>query len=182
MEGEMDVASLHHRVQREAESGDLTELEPDFYRALASFLGGLRQQEYDGTAAKVRDAQLGMAGELASLMLNTRLAKARAGAGPDSRLLDEERFILDAHDEEEGRIQAVLAAVGSGRTRHLEALSRRRKGRLVTVRFLEDVGEMTGADMAGYGPFEKEDVAAVPYDNARALISKGAAAEVRLED
>lgn len=48
----------------------------------------------------------------------------------------------------------------------------------LTVRFLKDVPSIVGMDLKTYGPFQKEDVAVVPYENAETLIRQGAAAEV----
>jgi DNA replication factor GINS len=41
---------------------------------------------------------------------------------------------------------------------------------------------MVGADMEKYGPFQAEDVATLPYDNAQALIAKKIAMKIRWKD
>ena len=46
------------------------------------------------------------------------------------------------------------------------------------VRMLTRVEAMTGADLSRYGPYEAEDVATVPLENAAGLISQGQAARV----
>lgn len=177
-----DVASLHQRVQREAESEGLTELEPSFYRDVAELLGGLRRQEYDGVEDRIKGAMAEMATQLASLLLRARLEKAsRSPEAAAARLLDEERYILDMERERREREEVVSSAIAGGRTKFLESLAYGHKTRRIPVRILRDVAEMTGVDAERYGPFRAEDVAVIPYDNAQALISQGAAAGVRLD-
>ena len=56
------------------------------------------------------------------------------------------------------------------------------KTKKIVVRFLKEVDEIVGVDLERYGPFEVEDIATVPYENAQALIAKNAATKVHLED
>jgi DNA replication initiation complex subunit (GINS family) len=51
---------------------------------------------------------------------------------------------------------------------------------LITVRILEDLPPLVGIDGKIYGSFRKEDIASLPEPNARALISRGAAEEIRV--
>ncbi len=54
----------------------------------------------------------------------------------------------------------------------------KRKENLV-VRFVKEVPSIIGVDLKTHGPFLKEDVAVLPYDNAENLIRQGAAVEIR---
>ncbi|RNJ75061.1 MAG: hypothetical protein EB830_06775 [Nitrosopumilus sp. H13] len=179
----MDIASLHLRVLRETESDALSDLEPSFYRDLSEFVGGLKKQEYDGVENKIKDALIDMAEQLTSLLLSTRLEKI--SKSPDAsagRLLDEEKFILDSQEEQRERTEMIISATVNGKSKFLESLAYGHKTKRVTVRILKDADELTGVDMQRYGPFKAEDIATIPYDNAQALITKGAATRVRLED
>ncbi|RMF05510.1 hypothetical protein D6764_04570 [Candidatus Woesearchaeota archaeon] len=49
----------------------------------------------------------------------------------------------------------------------------------VLVRFLHAVPRFVGTDLSAYGPFEEEDIAKLPKDVARVLISKGRAEEIK---
>jgi DNA replication factor GINS len=49
---------------------------------------------------------------------------------------------------------------------------------LMTVRILQEIPEIVGADMKTYGPFKPEDIASLPKENAKTLIKQGIAAEV----
>ena len=93
-------------------------------------------------------------------------------------LLDEEKYILYPGTDMDERRVLVLDGIVSGRPRLLESVTAAHKARLVTVRMLAPVGEMTGADLSRYGPYSAEDVATVPLENAAALVSQGQAARV----
>ncbi len=51
----------------------------------------------------------------------------------------------------------------------------------VTLRFLKPVPAIVGIDMKSYGPFQVEDVASVPSENARVLVKQGYARPVEVE-
>ena len=44
-----------------------------------------------------------------------------------------------------------------------------------TVRFLKSIPAIMGADMKSYGPFVAEDVASLPFQNAKILVKQGLA-------
>src|SRR5256885_8049927 len=47
------------------------------------------------------------------------------------------------------------------------------------VRFVKDVPSIIGVDLKTHGPFLKEDIAKLPFENAESLIRQGAAVEIR---
>ncbi len=50
------------------------------------------------------------------------------------------------------------------------------------VRILENLPAIIGTDLATYGPFKKEDIILIPYDNAQILIVKKMATEIHMTD
>ena len=76
----------------------------------------------------------------------------------------------------------ILSATISGKSKFLESLAENNKIKKVVIRFLSDVDEIIGADLERYGPFNVEDIATIPYENAQALIAKKIATKVRWED
>ena len=93
-------------------------------------------------------------------------------------LLDEEKYILYPGTDMDERRSLVLDGIVSGRPRLLESVTAAHRTRLVMVRMLAPVDEMTGADMSRYGPYSAEDVATIPLENAAALVSQGTAARI----
>jgi DNA replication factor GINS len=180
---EIDLNKLHHVVLRETESDTIQEINPDFYRNLSDFIGDLKKQEFDGVESKIKEAIIDTATELTSLLINIRLDKISKLDNIDFKnLLDEEKFILDAEEEQRERIEMILSATINGKSKFLESISQNHKTKTVVIRFLQEVDEIIGADLEKYGPFKIEDIATIPYENAQALIAKNIATKVRWED
>ena len=180
---EIDLNKLHHIVLRETESDSIQEINPDFYRNLSDFIGDLKKQEFDGVESKIKEVIIDTATELTSLLINIRLDKISKLDNIDFKnLLDEEKFILDAEEEQRERIEMILSATINGKSKFLESISQNHKTKTVVIRFLQEVDEIIGADLEKYGPFKTEDIATIPYENAQALIAKNIATKVRWED
>ncbi|HSB84021.1 MAG TPA: hypothetical protein VLD64_06005 [Nitrosarchaeum sp.] len=180
---EIDLNKLHHIVLRETESETIQEINPDFYRNLSDFIGDLKKQDFDGVESKIKEAIINTATELTSLLINIRLDKISKSDNIDFKnLLDEEKFILDAEEEQRERTEIILSATINGKSKFLESISQNHKTKMVVIRFLQEVDEIIGADLEKYGPFKVEDIATIPYENAQALIAKNIATKVRWED
>ena len=180
---EIDLNKLHHIVLRETESDSIQEINPDFYRNLSDFIGDLKKQEFDGVESKIKETIIDTATELTSLLINIRLDKITKSDNIDFKnLLDEEKFILDAEEEQRERTEMILSATINGKSKFLESISQNHKTKTIVIRFLKEVDEIIGADLEKYGPFKTEDIATIPYENAQALIAKNIATKVRWED
>jgi DNA replication factor GINS len=180
---EIDINSLHAIVLRETESDSIQEMDPNFYRNLSDFIGNLKRQEFDGIESKIKQSLIDMASELTSLLLHNRLEKTISSENIDfTNLLDEEKFILDAEEQKRERLEMILSATINGKSKFLESLSQNHKTKTVVLRFLKDVDEIVGADLEKYGPFQPEDIATIPYENAQALITKKVATKIHWED
>ncbi|HSG83582.1 MAG: hypothetical protein ACE5RS_00220 [Nitrosopumilus sp.] len=180
---QIDINSLHHTVLRETESDDIIEIDPNFYRNLADFIGNLRKQEFDGVENKIKDTMIEMVTELTSVLIKIRLDKISKSSDLEiSSLLDEEKFILDSQEDQKERTEMILSATINGKSKFLESLAQNHKTKKIVVRFLHEVDEIVGADFEKYGPFKIEDIATIPYENAQALIAKNVATKVHLED
>jgi len=180
---QIDVNSLHHTVLRETENENILEINPNFYRNLADFIGNLRKQEFDGVENKIKDTMIEMVTELTSLLIEIRLDKISKTSDLEiGHLLDEEKFILDSQEDQKERIEMILSATINGKSKFLESLALNHKTKKIVIRFLHEVDEIVGADLEKYGPFKTEDIATIPYENAQALIAKNVATKVHLED
>ena len=81
-----------------------------------------------------------------------------------------------------GRKDTILSATLNGRLKLLETVASNHRSRSIVVRFLKPIDQIVGTDLQTYGPFEAEDVATLPFENARALISKKVAVKIIWED
>ena len=179
----VDIHSLHHTVLRETENDSILEINPNFYRNLADFIGNLRKQEFDGIENKIKNTMIEMVTELTSLLIQIRLDKISKTSDLEiSYLLDEEKFILDSQEDQIERIEMIISATINGKSKFLESLAQNHKTKKIVIRFLNEVDEIVGADLEKYGPFKTEDIATIPYENAQALIPKNVATKVHWED
>lgn len=180
--GSISLKDVCELLRREVESPGLQEVDPDIYQKIASSLGSLKGQGFEGMEAKVRDRMVELMSSSARLLVQVRQRKAQSGAEqPDySRLTDEEKYVLDGKSESESRLDEVVAAASRGRPKVLEAISARMRGKRIIVRFVKPMEQFIGVDMTKYGPFQQEDVATLPLENARSLMETGVAVQVHV--
>jgi DNA replication factor GINS len=169
----------------------------DTYQTIANNLSRLKGQVYEGLEVMIRDRMIELISQAAVLLLERRLQKiveqqrsttsyqsSSASDTPQTtdypRLTDEEKYILDAEIDSSKRKDYVLEATLSGRSKILESISSKVRTRQILVRFLKPMEQFIGIDMNKYGPFHKEDVARLPFENARSLIGSDEAIEINL--
>ncbi|HJT10792.1 MAG TPA: hypothetical protein VJ771_08415 [Candidatus Nitrosotalea sp.] len=179
----IDANSLYALLLREVENDSVQELDSKLYNNIAEFLGNLKNQDYDGIESKIKDSLVKMITDMTSLLLKIRIEKAIDSEELNyTNLLDEERFILDSEDELRQRKETILSATLNGRLKLLETVAKSHRSRTIVVRFLKPIDQIVGTDLQTYGPFEGEDVATLPFENALALIAKKVAVKISWED
>lgn len=179
----IDVSSMYSILLREIENDSVQEIDPQLYSNIAELLSKLKNQGYDGIESKIKDSLVQMLTDMVSLLLKIRIDKTIKSDELDyTNLLDEERYILDSEDQLRQRKDTILAATLNGRLKLLETVAKNHKSRTVVVRFLKPIDQIVGSDLQKYGPFEAEEVATLPFENARALITKKIAIKVSWED
>lgn len=178
----MGVEKLYGMVLRELESDAIIDIDLDTYKEISEFVGNLQRQEYDGVENEIHDMMADIVGKLAGMLLKTRLEKGTVSGAEQSNLLDEEKYILDAEEEMQERMDLVYDAAYHGKPLLLGRMAERHKKRMVTIRFLHNVDRLMGSDYNDYGPFQEEYVASIPYDNARSLVARGDAVQLHLPD
>ena len=67
--------------------------------------------------------------------------------------------------------ERFIKAVVDGQSSFFSLVQRREIQRMTTVRISKRIGEIMGADLKRYGPFEVNDVARLPAGNAQAMVS-----------
>ena len=179
----IDVNSLYNILLREIENDSVQEIDSQLYYSISNMLGKLKNQGYDGIESKIKDSLVKMITDMVSLLLKIRIEKAVKSKELDySNLLDEERYILDKDDELRQRKDTVLSATLNGRLKLLETVAKNHKSRSIVIRFLKPIDQIVGSDLEKYGPFDAEDVATLPFENATALIGKKIAVKISWED
>jgi DNA replication factor GINS len=169
---------LFRAWKQELENKDLTSLPSDFYARAADYVRRLGEESrmLDKRTAKAnllkKETQNAkrMIRELIQARYRKLVKKAAKG----------ERFPPDVLTTEEERIFAgVYAFSDVYQSLKKEVLQGRRptvkneqEHKRAVLRFVEPVPAIIGADMKPYGPFQAEDVASVPVDNARILVKQ----------
>lgn len=190
----LTLKDAYSLLLKEVEIATLQSISLDTYQNIATVLESLRGQRYEGVEEKIRDRMVDMICNSAEILLETRyrklLEQQQAGesalhstinAGVDySKLTEEEKYILDGQKESDKRRMAVLAATLRGRPKVLESISARIRSKQVVVRFIKPMEQFIGTNMTKYGPFLQEDVAVIPFENARSLIENGEAVEIQI--
>ena len=181
--GSLALKDVYRMLEKEVETPTLQSIEPDTFQKIAEALGTLKGQAYEGVEAKVRDRMVEMLAASSCLMIETRQAKISSGDEPldYSKLTDEEKYVLDGKRELNKRIDEVMAALVKGRSKVLESISARMRSKQIVVRFLKPIEAFVGIDTNKYGPYEQEDVASLPFENARSIIDGGGAIEACVE-
>ena len=179
----LDLKNLHVIVMQEFETEDPQELSTNFFRNLSTFIGKLKNEEYDGIEKKTKNQIISTATSLTELLINKRLEKISMSSKISySILTDEEKFVIDSNDEMNERKDMIISGIINGKSKFLETTSTKHKIKPVTVRFVKEFDEIVGVDLEKYGPFKPEDIATIPNENAQALISNGIALKIRIEE
>ena len=175
----LDVKALYGMLVREIENDSLQYIQPTIYRDIANMLSNLKGRGYDGLEAKVKDSLASLVTDIAEALLDARLAKIRnSNAINYANLTDEERYIAEAEKEMRLRFELVLSATVNGRAKALESIAQKAKTMQALVRFIKPMEAITGVDNTRYGPYDEEDIAVLPFENARTLIEKGIVIEL----
>ena len=117
----IDVNLLYTFLKNEFEDNSIQKIDSNFYQKTSEFIGNLKNQEYDGVEAKIKNVMVEMATEMASLFLKIRLEKAGLDDSDKSSLLAEEKYILDSQKEMEERRETILSKILSGKSKLLES-------------------------------------------------------------
>lgn len=186
MSEESDSISLKDAcelLRREVESPTLQQVDSEIYQRIASSLGNLKGQGFEGIEAKVRDRVVELMSTAVSLLVQVRQRKAQSSSEhlDYSLLTDEEKYVLDGKSESQSRLGEVVAAASRGRPKVLEAISTRVRDKRIIVRFIKPMEQFVGVDMTKYGPFREEDIATLPLENARSLIEAGVTIQVHVQ-
>lgn len=200
----MAFAEIVNLLLKEVEIPTLQSVPFDTYQKIATILENLQGYGYEGIEATIRDTLVEMISTAVTFLLEVRHHKMldkrgivassvssssfSVASAPTSttttemdysKLTDEEKYMLDAEKESERRRNDMLAAIIRGRPKVLESMSKRVRSKHIVVRFVKPMEKFIGVDMEAYGPFRQEDVALIPFENARSLIENNHAIELQ---
>jgi DNA replication factor GINS len=169
---------LFRTWKQELENNDLTGLPDDFYARAADYVRRLGEESrmLDKRTAKANllRKETENAKRMIRELIHTRYRKLvkKAAEGkkvpPDVLTGEEERIFAGVYAFSDA-FQVLMREVLQGRKPRVE---NRQEHKRDVLRFAGPVPAIIGADMKPYGPFQAEDVASLPVDNAKILVKQ----------
>jgi DNA replication factor GINS len=186
----IDLDIILELLKKERQISKIQAMSPDIYKKVAQLIKELSVQKYEGLESDVHNEliRMIMLSTKSLIELRTRKllenSKGKPFSHPSlstddySKLTDEEKYIFDEQRKVSQRKDLILQSLTAGNVNNLDSISNIIRSRMIIIRFLESIDPFMGVDMAKYGPFIKEDVAILPFENARSLIERKVAVEI----
>lgn len=188
-ERKIDLDFIMELIKKETQIPKIQSISPDIYKKIAQLIKELSIQKYE-------DLELDVHHELIRLMVlsakslielrtrkllensNGNLSSTSLSTDDYSKLTDEEKYIFEEERKVSQRMDLIKGSLIDGNLNNLDSISRIIRSKMIIIRFMESTDQFMGVDMAKYGPFIKDDVAILPFENARSLIERKVAVEI----
>jgi len=189
-EKKIDLDFILELLKKETQIPKIQGLSSDVYRKIALLIKELSIQKYEDLELEVHNEFIRLlilsTKSLIELRTHKLLENSYAKHLPYpslstddySKLTDEEKYIFEEERKVSQRKDLIVQSLINGNVNNLESISRIIRSKMIIIRFLESTDQFMGVDMAKYGPFIKEDVAILPFENARSLIERKVAVEI----
>ncbi len=168
--------------RRELRNAELQPLRPGFFKDFASYVRRLReaQRNLDPKSLKaiIMDEEMNRLAQVVTQLVGRRLEKlwSEAQNFQTVNLDSSEKWVHQGLSDIVRHYQKFEEDLFQGR--EPSNTPNKQKGKLL-LRFVKDVPSIIGVDLKTHGPFLKEDVATLPFENAESLIRQGVAVEIR---
>ena len=181
---------LYAAWRREIEGTSLGGLPPDFYNRLTDYLQRLNEENRILDKKSIKVNLLEHESQNVKRMLN-ELLRARykklvrtitqSQKMPSDLLTVEEvemcKNFVAFSDSYQKFTRTLMQGQASKIEVKVEAQSNHKR---VVLRFIKNIPTIIGADMKTYGPFIAEEVASLPFENAKMFIKQGLAVSVEV--
>jgi len=186
----IDLDIILELLKKERQITKIQAISPDIYKQVAQLIKELSIQKYEGLESDVHNELIQMIILSTKSLIELRTRKllensngnlfSRSSLSTDdySKLTDEEKYIFGEEQKVSQRKDLILQSLTAGNVNNLDSTSNIIRSKMIIIRFLESIEPFMGVDMAKYGPFIKEDVAILPFENARSLIERKVAVEI----
>ena len=189
-ERKIDLDFIMELLKKETQIPKIQAVSPDIYKQVAQLIKELSIQKYEGLESDIHNELIRMIILSTESLIELRTRKllenssgklfSRPSLSTDdySKLTDEEKYIFGEEQKVSQRKDLILHSLTAGNVNNLDSISNIVRSKMIIIRFLESIDPFMGVDMAKYGPFIKEDVAILPFENARSLIERKVAVEI----
>ncbi len=194
--GSQAIIDIVNLLKKETQATTLQSVPFDIYSNAASTIQALRISTFEGLSGLIGNAMIELLSDSINLLFKSRYQKmmthleampnsSRSEKTPAptptdySKMTDEEKYFLEAARDLRKRKIEMLKALDIGSPEILESLSKEVRSKQIVIMFLKPMEQFMGVDLNKYGPFLKEDIAALPAENARSLIERKIATELQ---
>jgi len=179
-------------LKKETQIPKIQAISPDIYRKIAQIIRDLSIQKYEDLELDIHHELIKLLTLSTKSLFELRIRKLLENSNGQylsytsllssddySKLTDEEKFIFEEERKISQRKELIIQSLIDGNVNNLDTISRIIRSKMIIIRFLESTDQFMGVDMAKYGPFIKEDIAILPFENARSLIERKIALEIK---
>jgi DNA replication factor GINS len=176
---------LNRLLEDENRTKELLKINPTTYREIAAHVKTIRSEGSEKEKNLISELSLAerkLLSDISVRLIEVRVSKFRQDPDSDvTNLSPEERYIVEPLVQSRKRFERIGQAILNGQIAELERVSEVVKQKYVIVRFTQPYSPISGTDLATYGPFEAEDVAILPLENAKSLAKIGIIAKNWIE-
>ena len=178
-------------LKKETQIPKIQAISSDIYRKIAQIIRDLSIQKYEDLELDIHHELIKLLTLSTKSLFELRIRKLLEDSNGQhlsypsllssddySKLTDEEKFIFEEERKVSQRKELIIQSLIDGNVNNLDTISRIIRSKMIIIRFLESTDQFMGVDMAKYGPFIKEDIAILPFENARSLIERKIAIEI----
>jgi DNA replication factor GINS len=188
-EKKIDLDFIMELLKKETQIPKIQGMSPDIYKKIAQMIKELSIQKYENLELDVHHELIRLLILSTKSLIELRTQKLLENSNANlpypslstddySKLTDEEKYIFEEERKVSQRKDLIIQSLIDGNVNNLDSISRIIRSKMIIIRFLESTDQFMGVDMAKYGPFIKEDVAILPFENARSLIERKVAVEI----
>ena len=188
-EKKIDLDFIMELLKKETQIPKIQGMSPDIYKKIAQLIKVLSIQKYGNIELDVHHELIRLLVLSTKSLIELRTRKLLENSNANlpypslstddySKLTDEEKYIFEEERKVSQRKDLIIQSLIDGNVNNLDSISRIIRSKMTIIRFLESTDQFMGVDMAKYGPFIKEDVAILPFENARSLIERKVAVEI----
>jgi DNA replication factor GINS len=176
-------------LKKETQIPKIQAMSPDIYKKIAQLIKELSIQKYENLDLDVHHELIRLLVLSTKSLIELRTRKLLENSSANlsypslstddySKLTDEEKYIFEEQRKVSQRKDLIIQSLIDGNVNNLDSISRIIRSKMIIIRFLEATDQFMGVDMAKYGPFIREDVAILPFENARSLIERKVGVEI----
>jgi DNA replication factor GINS len=188
-EKKIDLDFIMELLKKETQIPKIQGMSPDIYKKITQMIKELSIQKYENLELDVHHELIRLLVLSTKSLIELRTQKLLENSNANlpypslstddySKLTDEEKYIFEEERKVSQRKDLIIQSLIDGNVNNLDSISRIIRSKMIIIRFLESTDQFMGVDMAKYGPFIKEDVAILPFENARSLIERKVAVEI----